>query len=190
VPCRREKINFALLNIRSDIVYVYDKLEWYWLVDTLYLLTWMQTSLMISVNASENVPILPGPSSSLSFIYKYWYSTKKISKWSDTYNSNSSKMMADSSDFFQVTYFGLSEIFRLSHTPSSLPDCHHYPHSKSEEHLPTLTSFDGPIRHLLILIKSEHFLLLFTLTAKFYTKTQQKMSRKQFPIQGHFLLKF
>lgn len=134
--------NSLFFTFAPTLFKVYGKQEYndigWCMVITISLLTWMQTSLkifIISVNVSENGPIPQDSSSSLLFIYKYWYSAKKISKRLDTDNSNSSKMIADSSDFFQVILLDLSELFRLSHILSSLPDRHHRPHSKSKEHL-------------------------------------------------------
>jgi len=117
-------------------------------------------------------------------------SSMQIIQRLDTDDSNSSKLMADSSEVFQ-TFFGPSELFRLTHTPSGLPDCHHHPQSRSQLLLWLLQSPPWPVFFLLN-IESDWFSL--SLSSRWqpnlYTKIEQKKSDEQFPIPGPFLLQF
>lgn len=109
----------------------------------------------------------------------------------DTDDSNSSKIMSDSSDFFQI----VSLIYPSSSdclTPHNLFRIVIIIHTLSLRsifvNLHQLRSMDFPSTSPPK--KSGRFLSIFPLTAKFSQKKQHRMSPKQFPDGRHFLLKF
>ena len=119
---------------------------------------------------------------------KYCY-PQKSSAGSDTADSNSSKTVANSSETLpDLEFFGLSEFFRQSHAPPSLPDRHQRPHSLAQRlhdlrHVQVHRS-----RHLLLVPTRARFLRLILTCVyvnsipNFSQKSQRKTSNEQFPI--------
>jgi len=101
----------------------------------------------------------------------------KSSAGSDTADSNSSKTVANSSETLpDLEFFGLSEFFRQSHVPPSLPDRHQRPHSLAQRLHDLRHVQVHLVRHLLLVPTRARFLRLI-LTCVYVNSHQ--ISRKK-----------